>query len=48
MNLLFTDIENMVTEGETEGGTNWEYGINRYKLHKIDKQQGFLSTIQYL
>ena len=29
-----SDIENklVVTEGERGGGTNWEFGINRYTL----------------
>ena len=38
-----TDIENkfMVTKEESWGGTNQEYGINRYATSKIDKQQGF-------
>ena len=26
------------------GGTNQEYGINRYTTSKIDKQQGFMQT----
>ena len=25
-------------EGGREGGTDQEYGINRYKLHKIERQ----------
>ena len=41
----------LITKGTVSGeGTNYEYGMNRYKitLRKIDKQQGFTQRKLYL
>ena len=36
-----TDIEKILLPKEKGGKKNWKYGINRYKLQKIDKHQEF-------